>query len=73
MSGWGPRQFGHGCNRVDIREATANKLISLGLAERYEVEGDPRAATLIITADGIDALCAERAKATGKTEGERVR
>lgn len=56
FSGWGPRHYGYGAHRIDVREATANRLISLGLAERWEVEDDPRAATLRITPAGRVAL-----------------
>ena len=55
-SGWGPRHFGHAAHRVDIREATANKLISLGFAERRDVEGDRLASTIHITDAGRAAL-----------------
>jgi len=56
LSGWGPQKHGYGAHRVDITEATANGLISRGLAERWEVEGDESAATLRITDAGRTAL-----------------
>jgi len=55
-SGWRSRHFGYGVHRIDIREATANKLISLGFAERRDVDGDPLAATIHITDAGRAVL-----------------
>lgn len=54
LSGWGP--CGFRARRVTVSEATANKLISLGLIERWDVEGDSRAATIRITEAGRLAL-----------------
>lgn len=56
LSGWGPRQSGYGAYRIDVAEATANKLLSLGLIERRDVEGNPRASTIRITDAGRLAL-----------------
>lgn len=58
-SGWGPTG-GASCPRIEIREATANRLISLGLAERIDVEGDDSASLLRITDAGRAALSASR-------------
>lgn len=55
-SGWGPHHYGSGAYRIDIREVTANKLISLGLAERRDVEGDDLSSTIRITDAGRTAL-----------------
>ena len=62
FGGWGPHKYGYGAHRVDIREATANKLISLGLVERWDVEDDPRASTIRITDAGLAALARSEEK-----------
>jgi hypothetical protein len=56
FSGWGPHHYGYGAQRIDIREATANKLLSLGLVERRDVEDAPRESTIRITPAGLAAL-----------------
>lgn len=68
FSGWGPHKHGYGAHRVDVREATANKLISLGLVERWDVEGDPDASTLRIT-DAGRSLLAQPSPTTDQVRG----
>lgn len=53
FSGWGPRHHGYGAHRIDVREATANKLIALGAVS---VVGAGNDATLVITDAGREAL-----------------
>lgn len=56
FSGWGPHKYGYGAHRIDVREATANKLLSLGLIERWDVENDDASSTVRITDAGRAAL-----------------
>jgi len=59
FSGWGPLHHGSGAHRIEVHEATADKLISLGLAEPFLINGDPKSATLYITEAGRRALAAK--------------
>lgn len=56
FSGWGPTKHGYGAHRVKVVEATADKLISLGLVERRDVDSDPKGATIQITDAGLAIL-----------------
>lgn len=56
FSGWGPMKHGYGAHRVKVVEATANKLVSLGLIERWDIDGDPEGSTIRITDAGRAAL-----------------
>jgi hypothetical protein len=52
FSGWGPHKYGSGAHRVDVGEATANRLPSLEVIERIDVVGNPEASSIRITAAG---------------------
>lgn len=60
FSGWGPHKYGYGAHRIDVGEATANRLISLGLIERWDVEDSPCESTIRITPAGRSALEQEK-------------